>query len=346
LLRSASDSEAVPKPDRPAEVVDKQFVQLDALVKASAGGVAPIEQIINMLSQLYGQLDAMSAGLGSDALSVATGSAGGDIVRRLQVESARQPEPVKRWLQQIASNSRSVTMGGARTQVNTAWKSNVLPVCNKALSGRYPIYRDSQKEMTLADFGRLFAPGGLIDSFFNANLKSFVNTSGGTWRWKPVGGTTLGIPSSVLRQFQRAALIRDTFFQGDGAMPSVGFGLKPIYLDANVQTFKLDLQGQKFQYRHGPTRVKRAQWPGPDSTGQVRFVFEDGSGMRLSSSREGPWAWFRILDNADLNATAADRLVATFKSAGRKSSWEIRADSVVNPFMMEQLEQFRCPGSL
>ena len=129
-------------------------------------------------------------------------------------------------------------------------------------------------------------------------------------------------------------------------MPSVGFGLKPIYLDANVQTFKLDLQGQKFQYRYGPTRVQRAQWPGPDSTGEVRFVFEDGSGMRLSSSREGPWAWFRILDKADLNATASDRLVATFKSAGRKSSWEIRADSVVNPFMIEQLEQFRCPGSL
>ncbi len=346
LLRSASDNEAVPKPDRPAEVVDKQFAQLNALVSPPAGGVAPIEQIINMLSQLYGQLDSMSAGLGSDALSVATGSAGGDMVRRLQVEGARQPEPVKRWLQQIASNSRVVTMGGARAQINNAWKSNVLPTCNKAISGRYPVYRDRQKEMTLVDFGRLFAPGGLIDNFFSANLKAFVNTSGGNWRWKPVGNTTLGIPTSVLRQFQRAALIRDTFFQGGSNMPSVGFGLKPIYLDANVKTFKLDLEGQKFQYRHGPARVQRAQWPGPDSTGQVRFVFEDSSGVRLASSREGPWAWFRILDSADLKSTSTDRLVATFKSAGRKSSWEIQADSVVNPFGMKQLEQFRCPGSL
>ena len=346
LLRSVTESEAVPKPDRPAEVVDRQFARLATMMKASEGGVAPIEQIINMLSQLYGQLDAMSVELGSDALSVAKGSAGGDIVRRLRVEGARQPEPMKRWLQQIASNSRAVTMGGARAQINNAWKSNVLSVCNKALSGRYPIYRDSQKEITLVDFGRLFAPGGLIDSFFNANLKSFVNTSGGKWRWKPVGNTTLGIPTSALRQFQRAALIRDTFFQGGGATPSVSFSLKPIYLDANVRIFKLDLEGQKFKYRHGPTRVLRAQWPGPDSTGQVRFEFEDGSGVRLSSSREGPWAWFRILDNADLKATSSDRLIATFKSAGRKSSWEIRADSVVNPFMMEQLERFRCPGRL
>ena len=346
LLSAATDNEAVPKLDRPAEVVDKQFARLNALVVPSQGAIAPIEQLLNMLSQLYGQLDSMSAGLGSDALSVAKGTAGGDMVRRLQVEGAREPEPVKRWLQQIASNSRTVTMGGARAQVNNAWKSNVLPVCKRALSGRYPIYRDSHKEMTLADFGRLFAPGGLIDGFFNANLKSFVNTSGANWRWKPVGNTTLGIPTSALRQFQRAALIRDTFFQSGGATPAVSFGLKPIYLDANVKTFKLDLEGQKFQYRHGPARVQRAQWPGPDGTGQVRIVFEDGSGARLSTSKEGPWAWFRMLDNADLKATSSDRLIATFKSSGRKSSWEIRADSVVNPFMMKQLEQFRCPGRL
>jgi type VI secretion system protein ImpL len=346
LFSLAPDKEALPLPKNPAEVVDKAFAQLNEMVKTPEGGVAPIEPIIELLSQLYGQMDAMAVELGADALSFAMGSAGADIIRNLQNESTRQPEPVKRWLEQIASNSRAVTMGGARAQVNEAWKSKVYAVCDKAVTGRYPIYRDSQKEITLVDFGRLFAPGGLIDGFFQANLKPFVNTSGGKWRWKPVGNASLGIPTSVLQQFRRAALIRDTFFQGGGDLPSVRFGLKPVYLDANVKTFRLDLEGQKFQYRHGPTRIHRAQWPGPASTGQVSFVFEDGSGARLSSSREGPWAWFRILDKADLKATSSDRLIATFESAGRKSSWEIQASSVVNPFMMKDLEQFRCPGRL
>jgi len=346
LLQSASESEVVPKIDRPAEVVDKQFNQLNALSRAPEGQLAPIENIINMLSQLYGQLDAMTAGLGSDALSVAQGSAGADIVRRIQVEGARQPEPVKRWMQQLASGSRIVTMGGARSQINSQWKSTVLPVCSQALSGRYPVYRDSQQEITLADFGRLFGPGGAIDAFFDQNLKPFVNMSGGRWRWKPVGNTSLGMPNSVLLQFQRAALIKNTFFQAGGQTPSVSFGLKPVYLDANVPSFLLDLEGQKFKYRHGPARVTQAQWPGPDSTGQVRIVFEDTSGARVTSTKEGPWAWFRLLDQAELKSVSADRITATFKSSGRKASWEIRASSVVNPFMMKQLQQFRCPGSL
>jgi type VI secretion system protein ImpL len=346
LLQTVSESETLPKLDRPAEVVDKQFERLDALVQAQQGGLAPIDQLLDLLSQLYAQLESMSVGLGTDALSVATGAGGGGVMRRVQVEGARQPEPVKKWLQQIASSSRGVTMGGARSQVNREWKSTVAPVCQQALVGRYPVYKDSRKEMTLADFGRLFAPGGLIDNFFKNNLQAFVDQSRGTWRWKPVGNATLGISNATLRQFQRAALIRDTFFQAGGATPSVSFGLKPVYLDANVKSFRLDLEGQQFRYRHGPTRVQRAQWPNPDGTGQVRIQFEDDSGARLSSTTDGPWAWFRILDQAQLKSTSADRFIATFVKSGRKSSWEIRADSVVNPFMMKQLQQFRCTGNL
>jgi type VI secretion system protein ImpL len=53
-----------------------------------------------------------------------------------------------------------------------------------------------------------------------------------------------------------------------------------------------------------------------------------------------------MLDRSDLKSIAADRLQATFKASGRKASWEIRANSVVNPFMMKELQQFRCPGRL
>jgi type VI secretion system protein ImpL len=173
-----------------------------------------------------------------------------------------------------------------------------------------------------------------------------VNTSGSRWRWKSVGNASLGIPDSVLSQFQLADQIKKTFFQGGGQSPAVSFGLKPVYLDANVQSFLLDLEGQLFKYRHGPARVQQARWPANDSTSQVRIVFEDASGSRVSRSREGPWAWFRILDQADLESLSSDRLRATFEISGRKASWEIHASSVVNPFAIRQLQKFRCPGSL
>ena len=271
---------------------------------------------------------------------------GGEAIRRVQTEAARQPEPVKRWLQQISANSRSVTMGGARARLNDEWQSTVVPMCRKALKGRYPFYPGSSVEMTLADFGKLLAPGGLIDGFFNDNLKSFVNTSRGRWRWKKVGGASLGIPDSVLRQFERAREIRDTFFQGGGQTPSLSFGLKPVYLDANVQTFMLDLDGQIFRYRHGPTRILPAQWPSADSTGQVRIIFEDDSGARLTRSKEGPWAWFHILDQAEVVSKTRDKLNVNFDVSGRKATWEISATSVINAYLVKELQKFRCPERL
>jgi type VI secretion system protein ImpL len=345
LLQSADENNAVPKLSNPAAIVSRQFEGLNGVVAAPEGGVAPIEQLVSMLSQLYGQMDAMSSGMGGDVLGMAQGR-GGEAIRRVQTESARQPEPVKRWLKQIASNSRAVTMGGARSRLNDEWQSAVGPICRKAVQGRYPFHRDSTLEVTLADFGKLFAPGGLIDNFFNENLKSFVNSSGGKWRWKTVGNASLGIPDSVLRQFQRAELIKNTFFQAGGPGPSVSFGLKPVYLDANVQSFLLDLEGQKFKYRHGPARVQRAKWPADDSTSQVRVIFEDASGSRLTRSKEGPWAWFRLLDQAELESASSDRLRATFKVSGRTATWEISASSVVNPFKVQELQKFRCPGKL
>jgi type VI secretion system protein ImpL len=346
FLQSDTDKVAVPALANPASVVTQQFSSLDGLVAApEGGGAAPVEQLIALLSQLYGQMDEMGAGMGNDIINVAQG-AGGETIRRIQVEAARQPEPVKSWLQQIANNSRTVTMGGARARINDEWQSSAGPACRTAVTGRYPFSRDSNNEITLADFGKLFAPGGLIDSFFKDNLKSFVDESRSTWRWKPVGNATLGIPDSILRQFQRADEIKKTFFQAGGNLPSVSFGLKPVYLDANVKSFLLDLEGQKFIYRHGPTRLQQANWPAQDSTSQVRIVFEDASGSQLTRSRDGPWAWFRMLDQAKLESVSSDKIRVTFDVSGRKSTWDIHASSVVNPFRVSQLQNFRCPGSL
>ena len=161
-----------------------------------------------------------------------------------------------------------------------------------------------------------------------------------------MGNATLGISNEVLRQFQRADLIKKTFFQDGGPNPSVSFSLKPVYLDANVQSFLLDLEGQMFRYRHGPARLQQARWPAPNSTSQVRIIFEDTGGARVTRTREGPWAWFRILDQAQLESITSDKIRATFDVSGRKSTWEIHASSVVNPFMITQLQKFRCPGSL
>ena len=49
-----------------------------------------------------------------------------------------------------------------KTQINDLWTAEVLPFCRKAVMNRYPLKQDSQTDATLRDFGKLFAPGGIL----------------------------------------------------------------------------------------------------------------------------------------------------------------------------------------
>ncbi|MGI9283762.1 MAG: type VI secretion system membrane subunit TssM [Pseudomonadales bacterium] len=336
--------------DKPQDVVKKHFALLNGLSAAPNGGSARLDGLIDLLSELYGQFDELTTGFSGGDKSVVLGPGGAELLRRVRVRASRQPQPVKRWMEQISTNSGGVAVGGAKTairsEINSAWAAQVLPACQRSVSGRYPVYADSDQEMTLADFGKLFAPGGLFDTFYQTHLAKFVQISGDQWRWRSDGGVLPGMSSSVLTQFKRAALIRDSFFAAGGNTPNMSFSLKPSYLDANVRSFKLDIDGQSFRYRHGPVQVKRAVWPGPNGTGTVRLEFEDDSGARLASTVEGPWAWFRLLDDSDQMLMASDELLVSFVYRNRRSTWELRADSVLNPFSLKALQQFRCLSSL
>ena len=73
------------------------------------------------------------------------------------------------------------------------------------------------------------------------------------------------------------------------------------------------------------------------------MFFEDKTGTRKTKVEDGPWAWFRFLDEAKLEQVTAEKMLATFESGGREVRYEIIANSVINPFMMEDLPKFRCP---
>ena len=48
-------------------------------------------------------------------------------------------------------------------------------------------------DLPLADFGRLFGPAGVFESFFKGTMANFVDTNQAAWRWKPeaasIGGS-------------------------------------------------------------------------------------------------------------------------------------------------------------
>ncbi|WP_330996949.1 type VI secretion IcmF C-terminal domain-containing protein, partial [Pseudomonas fluorescens] len=149
-------------------------------------------------------------------------------------------------------------------------------------------------------------------------------TSAQTWRWQPGAAQKLGIAPGVLQTFQRAATIRDAFFRSGGTQPIVRFELKPVSMDPTITQFLLDLDGQQLSYDHGPSRPVAMQWPNPGSIGVVRIsIMPPSASGRSGITLDGPWAWFRLLEQSDLTAgNSPDRFNLRLRVDGASIAYE------------------------
>jgi type VI secretion system protein ImpL len=72
------------------------------------------------------------------------------------------------------------------------------------------------------------------------------------------------------------------------------------------------------------------------------FSFEGRGGDRPNQAFEGPWAWFRLLDAAQLQPASDVRYTLSLLGGTHQSRVAIEATSIRNPFLKTQLRQFRC----
>ena len=334
---------AGPAPEPPGKAVEVRFAPLINFVGKGPG--APIDSVLKLLNDLQQQLaQVANAPPGGAAAPVG----GADPAQLLQAEASRDPQPVQRWLTSMALGGNAQRSGGAKKAAAEAFNAPGGPasLCKQAVSGRYPFVPSSANDIPLDDFGRLFAPAGMINTFFNNQLRPFVDTSGSVWKAQAVAGVAPPVSPGDLAQFQRAAVIGELFFAGGAATPTVRFDVIPQTLDPGAKQVQIDLDGLVISYAHGPQRATSVTWPGPNRMNSARLVFDPppSSGPPVLSAT-GPWALFRLFDQGSLaQAGSSDRYTLTFHLGDRQASFEIRAGSVLNPFAPGMLRDFRCPG--
>ncbi|MGH6912280.1 MAG: type VI secretion IcmF C-terminal domain-containing protein, partial [Geminicoccales bacterium] len=322
----------------PGQPVEAHFSYLKELVEGVAGAPPALTGALASLGNVYGQLQGVLA-----ATQSGQPVAGGTGARELEAVANRLPQPLKDWLGGVAETTASLGAGTTRNQLDAFWRSEVLPLCQQALGGRFPFTRSSSIDVNIDDFTRLFAPGGMIDNFFDTHLRHRVDMTQRPWRWRDVDGQSLGISESVLAQFELAARIRDGLF-ATGATPKANFEMKPSSLDQRVAQVRLDLDGQTLEYRHGPQIPTRLTWPGPGGQNLVRLTFAPIGGGPVTVTKEGAWSWFRLLNDARFRGTnLADRFTVTFSADGYEAGFELAAGSIANPFDLTLFERFRCP---
>jgi type VI secretion system protein ImpL len=339
LREKTGQPESVPSGKPLESIVDDRFDELRRLVQRPAPDQpAPIDKQVAMMGDLNTLLVAADI-----ALRGKTAPPASDVPLKMKAEAARVPEPVRSILTMLYQASVDQTMREQGKSLSEAIRNELAAPCAEAIADRYPFVKSSKRDVTTDDFARFFRPGGLIDAFFQKNLVAFVDTTVRPWHVRDLGGANVGISGAVLEQFQSAQQIRDVFFPAGAPGPSLRLEFKAASMDASIQQFLLDIDGQVITYAHGPQVPTAVQWPGPKGTKQVRLQVSPPRAGKSGQTFEGPWALFRMMEDMKIDPSGQpEKFAITFNIDGRDARFDVTTNSVENPFRLKDLQQFQC----
>ncbi|TFW33908.1 hypothetical protein E4O92_05350 [Massilia horti] len=309
--------------------MDQHFEPLRRLA-GGAPGAAPVDALLARVGDFYKELSTLDSGLGGVQMTGLASAAS------LKAEADGLPSPLAGIVRQlVGSASGQVSAAGGRAALAGAQAASAF--CDKAISGRYPFVHAAQAEVTPEDFAAVFAPGGDLDRYFQTNLASQVDTAGPVWRTRNGGAGVAAVPAATLRQFQHADTLRKAFFRAGQLAASAELLL--VSSDAGPAVLEYDGEQHRVEPGQGAVRLK---WPAQHPAAQARLVLA-GKGGTVAG--EGNWALFRLFDQGEAEPGATpERLRLHYLINGNKLVLELRASSVLNPFRLDALASFQCPG--
>jgi len=339
------------------ELVDSRFAALREIVTGSAdtsassdpsanaqAGKTGLDGITSLLNEYYTALTVADNAIANNSMPPAS-----DAAAKLKMAASTMPAPFRHVLLALSSQGSREVNQGIGQLLSRQMQAVVSDTCRLTVEGNYPFAPDSPRDVSIDDFTRVFAQGGLIDDFFTKNLAPFVDTSTRPWRYRTLPGATEAVQGPDLEPFQHAKHIREIFFGDQGKQLQWKTEIRVAELDPTVTKLAVDIDGQSLQYQHGPVSPFPVNWPGP--RGGVHAELTASPRIRVDTSTvatDGPWALMRLLRKGQIVQTATPgRTRVAFDFDGRKAVLDLAsAGSVANPLTSDVLATFRCPSSM
>lgn len=329
-----------PAPDAAANgpierMVDDHFAPKNRLVQ---GSPAPIEEVLKMFGEVYAQLLAVDAAQKSKSAPPPGG--GGE---RVKAMAGTQPEPIKSMLEALVDIGAKGSREGERDVLTSELKP-LFDFCNRAITNRYPFAPGSQADVLPDDFGQVFGGGGMLDDFYQRRLAALVDTGSNPWRYKPLADGAKPATPAALADFQRAARIREGFFRSGGKQPGFKLEIRALEMLDGMKELTLDVDGVPLKFVAGNATSQILTWPSQKVSSQIRVKSVPST---AALGFDGPWALFRFFDRFEIQQTSQpEKFIVLLNLDGKRVRLEVIANSVINPFRMREMQQFRCPGAL
>ena len=349
----------------PGANIEAEFKAIHAALEGGTAR-APIDDIVATLNEIASNLILAAT---TPSQTSRANTALQEQVSKLRNSAARLPTPFSDMLRAAVGEFEGDVASSTAGQLQLALRDQVYAVCQQTINGRYPFTRGSEREVPLADFSRLFSPNGVMDKFFAQYLAPYADTSKPVWTWRAGAPITSLLSPNTLRDFQRAAEIRDAFFQTGGNQPMVSLAIRPPVVTgvtAKFETGGVVVAGPAASPAPAPASPPgfggrtpppptpppaagsvsptTVQWPGASPRTAIS-VTADVGGAPSVLERSGPWSLFKFLEAGNMQVRA-ETASATFIVGGRELRYQITSGSLRNPLNLSALREFRCPSGI
>lgn len=342
--------------------IEAQFKSFHVLVDGDLGR-RPVDQLLQTFAEINQNLATAAT---NPAQSAAANAALVPLIATLRANSSRYPAPFDGMVIQAVNDFEGDATGATVALLRQALAEQVTRICTEVMNNRYPFTKASARDVPLADFARLFAPGQIMDKFYKERLEPFVDTSKAQWSWRVDSRVARALSPTTLREFQRAGEIRDAFFPTGGNLPSFQMVVTPTALSADAANAKLEINGITVTSQQGVNTPTPVMWPGGGvgktaitltlggSSGNSGGMFGGGffsSGAQQPQGevklfeKEGTWSFFRLLDSGSV-LKQGDNVGFTLNAGGRQVGYSFGVGSLKNPLILPALREIRCPSGI
>jgi type VI secretion system protein ImpL len=334
--------------EAPGAGIEAQFRAFHVLLEG--GGRQPVDALLQNLSDIN---ESLAVAATNPAQAAAANNALVQQVATLRATSSRFPAPFDQMLRAAANDFEGDATGASVANLQQSLGDQVVRVCQQVVTNRYPFVRGSDREVPLADFARLFAPGGIMDKFFAQNLAPYVDQSRAIWTWRIDSRIARSLSTVTLRQFQQALEIRDAFFPTGGNLPSFTMAVTPLTLAGDAANARFEINGTPVVSQQGVNAPTNVNWPG-GGIGRSAITLSGGGGGFFGGGffsqpsvvqKDGTWSFFKMLDSGSV-LKQGDGVVASFVVGGREVSYQFNVGSLLNPLVLPALREFRCPTGI
>jgi intracellular multiplication protein IcmF len=325
--------------------VGSKFTELSLMSNSTANNLKinlnELERYLTTLSMVNDQ--------GKTAFNLAKASFDGSSLSNplnaLYSQAHQLPEPIASWAKQIADDAWFILINDARNHINQQWLQTVIRPYQDTIAHRYPFDTSHKNEVSINDFNRFFGPHGLLNTFVDQYLRSFLDMSQPQWQLKERNNYVLPISSETINQLIRANVISNMFFTRESETSQINFSLQKLNLDPIVSRLQLSIGNTRLSdTQSSDNTITQFRWPQINA----KLTLNSIEGQIFELEESGPWAFFKLLQKVNVLVDEEDssNLQILFEVNGNSGRYVLKTQNQINPFIPGILNEFTLTDSV